>query len=256
MLSQADYRLVNKVFMPVAGAADGERRSIVIDGQAFDILCGTRARDEFSEVFLNRSYRIRMAKAPGRVIDGNAREGMLAAYFKREYPDAEIMVFEPRIELFGCLQENAKRLGISSDAMFQGRPEKENGDAFWLDKGIGGRRTQQTDFLALTNRIQNRDIRELISVPVAFLRLELTDAEVDIVEYAQPQLHNVATIVVEYAALYGGKQKLAALLRVLEESGFRVHIKERFGSPSPLSDQEIDETEFACDHRLTVFGFR
>lgn len=256
MLFRSEYRIVNKVFAQVARPIDGERRSVVVNGKTLDILCGALAREEFIDVYMDKSYHVRLRDNPGRLIDGNAGSGMLMAYLKQEYPDAEIMAFEPRTEQFGCLEENAKRLGISRESIFKGRPEKENSTSFWLDRGVGGRRTQQTDFAGRTTRVQNRDIRELISVPVAFLRLDLTDAEIDILEYAQPQLHNVSNIVVEYAALFGGKQKLASLLRVLEEAGFRVHIKELFGSPSPLSEQEIDEADFACDHRLRIFGFR
>ncbi len=58
----------------------------------------------FKEIFLKNTYECQFGKQP-LIIDGGANIGMAVLYFKRNYPDARIIAFEPNPSGFELLKK-------------------------------------------------------------------------------------------------------------------------------------------------------
>jgi hypothetical protein len=256
LLTQPGYRELERAFQPASAVPAGEMVTLFYHGKPLKTVVDKTARQEFQEVFIEKRFRFHLRDRTMRLIDGYAGSGFLAAFLKTEYPDSELTVFEPRGKEFVCLQENAKELGIAPGNVVKGRPGMADESAYWLERGVAGRRMLSRKTSLDSIEIESRDLRKLLDIPVGFLRLELTDAEVDLLEEVADKLGNVENLVVEYRALFSGPQRLASLMTSLGKAGFRTHIKERFGSPNPLFERNVDQRDFASDHRVTVFAFR
>jgi FkbM family methyltransferase len=60
----------------------------------------------FNEVILRKEYLIPISFQPKRIIDGGANIGLTSIFFANQYPEAEIISFEPEAGNYALLQEN------------------------------------------------------------------------------------------------------------------------------------------------------
>jgi FkbM family methyltransferase len=66
-------------------------------------------RVTFKEIFIDRSYDIVLNSEQPFIIDCGSNIGMSIAFFKKRYPQARIIGFEPDPETFRCLAKNMSR---------------------------------------------------------------------------------------------------------------------------------------------------
>jgi hypothetical protein len=68
----------------------------------------------FSEVFIEECYNFKTDKSDPFIIDCGGNIGMATLYFKKLYPNANILVFEPEPHSFDILQKNIAANGIKN----------------------------------------------------------------------------------------------------------------------------------------------
>jgi FkbM family methyltransferase len=68
----------------------------------------------FSEIFGNEEYYFRSSSEKPFIIDCGGNIGMATLYFKRLYPQAEVLVFEPSRSCFKVLQKNIATNNLSN----------------------------------------------------------------------------------------------------------------------------------------------
>ena len=83
--------------------------------------------------------------------------------------------------------------------------------------------------------------------------MDIEGAEYEVLMHIKPYLKNIRNIVFEYHSSTFSDQKLAELLNLLKEAGFRYHIKEAFTRRSPLYDKDV---MLNMDLQLNVYGVR
>jgi FkbM family methyltransferase len=174
-------------------------------------------------------------------------------YFKKLYPKAKIIAFEPDKEIFAMLQENVGRFDFS-DVTLKSEAVWVNNDTlhFRSQGGLSGQLTRQSSGERITD-VKGFRLNELLNQPVDFLKIDIEGAESEVLQDCKDQLQNVANIFVEYHSRSDGRQKLDEILSIFTNVGFRYQIHEAFVSPNPYLN--IDKL-LDMDLQLNIFGYR
>jgi hypothetical protein len=96
-------------------------------------------------------------------------------------------------------------------------------------------------------------LRDLLDDPIDLLKLDIEGAETEVLIDCTGALTNVERLFVEYHSFAEEEQRLDALINVLQEAGFRLHLH-----PELVADRPFVERPYhaGMDHRLNIFAYR
>lgn len=184
----------------------------VTDGLNFYVQC----KDEF----IQRIYHFKSIRPDPLIIDGGSNIGMSILYFKRLYPQARIIGFEPDQNVFRILQENLKSNHITDVTLVEAGLGAEVGTVgFAADDKAGG----QFDLTQNSQTVRVERLSDHINEQVDFLKLNIEGQELPVLKEltAAGKLRNIREMVIEYHGWAGGDQLLGDLLVLLNQSGYR-----------------------------------
>ena len=217
--------------------------------------------DAASLVFLNRElfgqeiYKFESKNKTPLIIDCGANIGMSVIYFKKLFPNAKIIAFEPDKKIFDYLKHNVESFEFKNvELINKGLWKEETTLKFFSEGADGGRVAIENDTynlieietVKLSNYIKNND--------VDFLKIDIEGAETEVLVECQNELKNVKNIFIEYHSFSDSKQSLSTILKILEENEFRYYI-EHIGIKSPHPFSEIKEC-LGFDNQLNIFGYK
>lgn len=207
------------------------------------------------EIFTEEVYKFRAATPAPLIIDAGANIGLSVAYFKRLYPGATIIAFEPDPSIFQILHQNINALGLQ-------QVEARNAAAWIADTELeffsegslaGSTETAFIDgarkYTVKAERLKNY----LAGKPVDFLKIDIEGAENTVVPDLEPELNNVQHLFLEYHSLPGKEQMLGELLNVVKRAGFRYTIK---SAAAPARYPFTDRIRTGFDLQLNIFCYR
>jgi FkbM family methyltransferase len=188
------------------------------------------------------------------VIDCGANIGVTVTWWKKKYPDAQVLAFEADPEIFRVLHRNCAALPgvrLLNAAVW----DKEGEIPFVAEGGEGGHIAE------LSNRRRREMIRSIpcvrlrsfLSNKCDFLKMDIEGAEVTVIRDCADVLKNVARIFVEYHSFVEKKQSLGETISLLEKAGFRLHVHTELPAPQPFLERQVINEK---DLRLNLFGFR
>jgi arsenate reductase-like glutaredoxin family protein len=90
---------------------------------------------------------------------------------------------------------------------------------------------------------------------IDLLKVDIEGAEIEVFKDCRENLANVRNIFVEFHSYLNQKQRLAEIIRVLEDSGFRYFIKQSEDRYSPLINK-INKFNPKMDLQLNIFAHR
>lgn len=210
--------------------------------------------DTFKELFCDEIYQFAPSSGSRVILDCGANMGLSVLYFSQNYPDHQIIAFEPEKMIFDILQENVhtfqlKNVTLHNKAVWT----KKETLKFYSDGGMGGRVNE-----AYSNRepvlIDALPLSDFISEQVDFLKLDIEGAEDEVLRHCGEQLHRVQHIFFEYHNKFQKKQSLHELLDLVHRQGFKYYIKESGTRQKPFIDEGIICESF--DMALNVFCYR
>ncbi len=206
----------------------------------------------YFEIWENQIYRFRPRSPGPLIIDGGANMGLSVAFFKETYPDSEVLAFEPDETLFGCLERNVRNGGYGGVTLFRRALWASEATLdFAADGGDSGRIARAGD--RGTGRVQTARLRDFLDRPVDFLKLDVEGAEAEILADCAGRLGGVGSLFVEYHSFDREPQSLPALLGILADAGFRLHLHAPPSSPRPLVSRKI---RHGMDLQVGIFAFR
>jgi FkbM family methyltransferase len=186
------------------------------------------------EIFEGGEYGFACERGDPLILDCGSHIGLSVAWFKRRYPGARIVAFEPDPQSFRLLQANVAangldgvellNLAVSSrpgTARFYGEFDVADpmSSAHSLREDWG---TQRSDRWILVDTVP---LADYITGPVDYLKLDIEGMETEVLHSIEPRLHLVGAIGLEF---HGTGPEAAAdeerVLRLLRRSGFRVSI--------------------------------
>lgn len=211
----------------------------------------------YQELFQDELYQYHPAVSKnGVILDCGANMGLSVLYFSRQYPEHQIIAFEPDSAIFKILEENVLNFNLNNVTLHQRAVWKEEAElTFHSDGGMGG---SINYIYEMTNqsvtKIQAVPLSNWLNSQVDFLKLDIEGAEYEVLESCEKLLGNASHIFFEYHNDINKPQTLHILLGMIEKAGFRYHLKESSSRMRPFVDETLICERF--DMAITVFCYK
>jgi len=208
----------------------------------------------YNEIFKKEVYKFKTKTQKPYIIDCGANIGLSVIYFKKLYPEAEIIGFEPDKRIFAMLQNNIKSFGLSNVQLIQKALWNKEGETIFSGEGADAGRLADENEMINPASVMTTSLRGYLGKPVDFLKIDIEGAETIVMEDCADLLINVKNLFVEYHSFDGKEQKLDILLSILKKAGFRYYIY-NFGA---LSHHPFEEkkTYLGMDLQLNIYACR
>jgi FkbM family methyltransferase len=208
----------------------------------------------YREIFKKEIYDFKCDGNP-RIIDCGANIGLAIIYWKRKFPDAEIIGFEPDPEIFRVLKKNIRKQDYSDVSLYKkGVYIRDDTLKFYQEGADGGHlvnndESDGNNFIA----VPVTDLKKYLNKPVDMLKIDIEGSEVDVIPDCEENLRNVKNLFVEFHSFVDQEQRLSEILRSLKKAGFRYHLQPELVAKRPFIDQVEDN---GMDNRVNIFAYR
>jgi FkbM family methyltransferase len=195
------------------------------------------------EIFEHGEYRFACDRDDPTILDCGSHIGLSVAWFKRRFPRARIVAFEPDPGNFRLLQANVAANGLEGVELlnlavaatrgtarffgdFEAAAPMASAHSLRADWG-----TQRSDQWVLVNTVP---LTDYITGPIDYLKLDVEGMETDVMQSIEHQLHLVRAIGLEFHGTGGqARAEERKLVRLLRGSGFEVSISRKGRSIFP-----------------------
>jgi FkbM family methyltransferase len=202
----------------------------------------------FHEIFEAGSYLFTADSSRPLILDCGSNIGMSILFFKKLYPDARIIGFEPDPLTFERLTSNIEQNGLRDVQLHNCALTDQDGSIeFFREKDIvgGGRRMSVNRERSNGEKIvvPARRLSSFISEEIDMMKLDVEGAETSVFQdlVGTGRLPMIRQIHLEYHHHIDGKEdKLSTMLGMLEDQGFGYQIGAQTGCwPKSGSFQDI-----------------
>jgi FkbM family methyltransferase len=172
--------------------------------------------NQYLEIFEDQCLFFETKNQKPRIIDCGANIGISILYYKRLYPEAQIIGFEPDPKIFKILQGNLRfcnndQVKVINKAVWN----EETSIKFLPDEADGGKITEGGQLTVQTVRLS-----DYLSGNIDFLKMDIEGAEHDVLPSISNNLKNVKFLFLEVHLEYNNSQKLENILSILRSNGF------------------------------------
>lgn len=222
-------------------------------GEPFELVDSASFLSSYREIFEREIYRFRATTPEPYIIDCGANVGLSVLYFKRLYPRARVVAFEPDDQIFDVLRRNLERHGCS-DVELHRRAlwHEETTLNFWSEGADGGRLSGKGGAPAV-KRVRTARLRDFLDRPVDLLKIDIEGAETEVLSDCADLLGRVEHLFVEYHSFVSAPQTLDRLTAIIAAAGFRLHVQPIAPAPHPFIGRDVDA---GMDMQLNLFAFR
>ena len=177
----------------------------------------------YKKIFIKEIYKFHSISIPPQIIDCGANIGLGVSYWKREFPNAEIIAFEPDPVVFKVLEKNSEKFAnvklinkalSDKKAIMKFTSNEKLSGSLNLSKNLDKVIEVETDLLS-----------EHINHRVDLLKIDIED-----------KLYLVNNVFLEYHSFIHENQGLSEILRILEECGFRYYLDTEMLRNRPFFD--------------------
>jgi FkbM family methyltransferase len=208
----------------------------------------------YHEIFVAGHYAFPWPDRPLRLLDLGANIGLSVLFFKRSHPQAEILALEADPGIFAYLERNVRGNGLGDVELLQRAAWDRDTRISFRSDGADGGRAVATGGGQGSAEVEAIDVAAFVARrPFDVIKMDIEGAESRVVPALRPVLGQVRFLMVEYHSVAGQPQSLAALLQVLEECGFRVHVHSVVSSPRPFVEVRAHD---GYDLILHLFAWR
>jgi FkbM family methyltransferase len=205
-----------------------------------------------NELFVEEVYQFSSENKTPRIIDCGSNIGLSVIYFKRLFPNAKIIAFEPDNDICAIAHHNLQQFGIT-DVDLQQKAVWTNNDPLFFAKH-GSLSGQVVDEEASnTIRIETIRLKDYLQEKVDFLKIDIEGPEFDIIKDCKDDLKNVENIFVEYHSFAENPQMIGELLIYLKDAGFKLYLKEAWEN---MKNPYMEKKGPFFDLQLNIFGYR
>lgn len=239
---------------------DTTPKSISIDGVTFTYEHRHSLFHTYEEIFVREIYRFPGEQHNQRpvIIDCGANIGLSILYFKKIFPKATVIGFEPDPHNFELLQRNmGQNPSLNSDITLIKKALwiNNNGITFQAE-GTEGSKIDEGSATASSTRVETSDLREFMTGYdcIDFLKIDIEGAENKVIPAAKDQLHKVKNLFLEYHGKTHELPQLISLLNIVKEQGFSVYMSTAEDSIGMPFVQKHSNKNF--DVQLNIFCFK
>lgn len=205
-----------------------------------------------NELFVEEVYKFNSDKKDPVIIDCGSNIGLSLIYFKRLFPDAKVIGFEPDNDICAMAKHNLQQFGIN-DIDLQQKAVWINNDPLIFAKlgSLSGHFVEKE--AENTIKIETVRLKDYLQTKVDFLKIDIEGPEFDIIKDCKDDLKNVENIFVEYHSFAENPQMIGELLIYLKEAGFKLYLKEAWEN---MKNPYIEKKGPYFDLQLNIFGYR
>lgn len=205
-----------------------------------------------SEIFEEEVYCQDLGAQP-YVIDCGANIGLSIIYIKQHYPSARIIAFEPDETNFILLEKNVKSFRYDNVTLRKEAVWTENTELNFSNAGSMSSRIEEQGS-SQTKLVKAIRLKELLTQPVDFLKIDIEGAEYTVLNDIKDNLHFVKNMFLEYHGDFEQNGELTDIFKWIHEQGFSYYIKEAANVyPTPLRRRKRNG---GFDVQLNIFCFR
>ena len=207
----------------------------------------------YRSYFVQEKYRFTTETESPLIIDCGAYVGVSVHFWKRLYPKARVIAFEPDPVNFAALASNC--LGLDDVFLHNAALWSSDGTVpFSASASVGGHVASLTNTI-LGEKIEVRALRlcDFLRERVDMLKLDIEGSELEVLLDCRDHLKNVRNIFIEYHSFEDMPQRLGTFFTLLEEAGFRIHAHSELPAERPFMDRPVINRK---DFRLNIFGIK
>jgi FkbM family methyltransferase len=208
----------------------------------------------YGEIFEKEIYKFNTHNPQPYIIDAGANIGLSIIYFKKLYPTAKIVAFEPDDKVFEILQHNIASFQLADVELVKKALRNEETTLQFYSEGADGGRIANEQDKSQIIEIPTCRLRDYLKRKVDLLKIDIEGAETKVLEDCQDLLRNVERIFVEYHSFKTQEQTLHKILAILQENSFRYQVQ-HIGVFSPNPFVKIHDYN-KMDLQLNIFAYR
>jgi|SRR5450432_1858817 len=179
------------------------------------------------ELFIHEFYKFRPDTDRPKIIDCGSYIGTSILYFKDNYPNAEIIGFEPDGTNYSLLKENIENWNFTNIKVRNAAIWTYNGKISFHSIGSMGSRIEAgADQIAKENEVDCVRLKDLLNEEIDFLKIDIEGAEYEVLKDCAYNLKNVKNIFIEYHGTYDELSQLNEILNILLRNNFKYYITE------------------------------
>ncbi|MCC6328023.1 MAG: FkbM family methyltransferase [Acidobacteria bacterium] len=240
--------------------------SVNINGWDMEYVDAASFISAFDNVVVQRTNDFVSEHSTPFILDCGANIGVSVIHYKRQFPDAKIIAFEPDAKVCQVLRRNLAANNISDVEVVEAAVWKENGETEFFSEGADAGRVDpdaaETVSLADTRRLGNRikvrtvKLDDFLHEPVDFIKLDIEGAESEVLAASVSKLANVRAIVVEFHLTTSKPKQLGVALMSLAAAGFQVSVNSYGNVITLLNKDTIVKNDVEFDQYLLIHGWR
>src|SRR5262245_19364009 len=159
------------------------------------------------------------------ILDCGANIGISVLNYKRQFPRAHIVAFEPDPEFAPVLRRNLKKNSAADVEVVEAAVWTQDGEASWYCEGIDGSKLVASAQAATrTVTVRTVDLAHYLTDEVDLIKLDIEGAEYQIVTALGDKLRVVRNMAIECHVHCTDIAPLASLLITLAATGFNVAV--------------------------------
>lgn len=207
----------------------------------------------YKEIFEKEIYCFTSSTQTPLIIDCGSNIGLSVLYFKKLYPNAKVIAFEPDHNNFHLLQMNIQNNNLADIELNQSAVWVTNGELTFEAKESEASHISDKAFGHKVKSVRLNDV--LISYSnIDFLKIDIEGAEFEVLKDISPSLHRVKNLFLEYHGTVEQTSKLSEALGLLSHGGFNVYIRNAADNLEiPFIDKRTGST---YDVQLNLFCYK
>ncbi len=205
-----------------------------------------------NELFVEEVYKFKSLKKRPLIIDCGSNIGLSIIYFKKLFPNAKIIGFEPDNDIYDIAKNNLNQFELDDVDLQQKAVWINDQPLIFAKKGsLSGHIVEKVT--ENTIMIQTVRLKDYLNDTVDFLKIDIEGPEFEILQDCKDLLRNVENIFVEYHSFAENPQMIGELLIILKDAGFKIYIKEAWEN---MKNPFIEKKGPYFDLQLNIFGYR
>ena len=227
-------------------------------GFEFEFVDSASFRAQYFEIFSRQIYNFKAENDQPYIIDCGSNIGVSILYFKKIYPNAHIVGFEPDKNVFLTLKKNVANSTLKSISLLNKGIWNNEGKVSFNEEGADGGsildKKNQHFVHTKKSEIEVVSLRQYLNKPVDFLKIDIEGAESVLLEDCNDLIKNVQRIFIEFHSKIGCPQKLDSILNILTINGFRYYIES--GSIANIQPFVKRGSLNNYDNLLSIFAYK
>lgn len=185
----------------------------------------------FREIFIRNTYASCLRDQP-IIIDGGANIGVSVLFFKKHYPNAKILAFEPNPVCFEILKKNVEVNKLEDVEIYQAALDNKEGSIeFFLassmtegDIGASTKRMNVDEYHKKIGKTYPIDVKciklsKYIKDEVDLLKLDIEGSESNVMQDISTKFHLIKSLIMEFHySIKVNTNYLSSSIKVLEDN--------------------------------------